>query len=248
MAVFLVAGSFQNVTTAGVKLSIDQDTYINLSFRVQVWGQFAENQATSGSNFQKDFRLRRNRILIQGQINNWIKFFYQTDERAGGLRDDELLSGGLGTRDAWITLDLAQSFKIQTGIFKIPFSRQRNEIGFAQLALDFALVEGKTMSADRIGGKRDRGIALWGNLADGHFQYRLALLDGKQSLDGKDNQRYSGRVHYSFLEAEQGWGYKGTYLGKKKILTFGAGYDYQAQSLKSEITMPGLSMDFSSIH
>lgn len=85
------------------------------------------------------------------------------------------------------------------------------------------------MGADRIGGKRDRGVALWGNMVNGLFQYRAAILDGKASLDGKDNPRYSGRLHISLLDPEEGWGYNGTYLGKKKVLTFGADYDTQAK-------------------
>ncbi len=223
-------GFLQKAAASGLQLSLDQDTFMKIGYRLQVWGQFAENQAPSGNNYQKDFLFRRNRIWVQGQINDWIKFFYQTDERAGGLRDDKSLSGGLETRDAWITLDFASYFKFQTGIFKIPFSRARNESGFAQLALDFPFVETKTMSANRIGGKRDRGIALWGNLADGRFHYRMALLDGKESLDGKDNPRYSARIHLSVLEPEKGWGYKGTYPGTKKTLSFGAGYDFQSKT------------------
>jgi len=226
---FSVLGFSPKATAAGVKLSVDQDTYVKVGYRLQVWGQFAENQAASGRDYQKDFRFRRNRIWIQGQINNWVRFFYQTDERAGGLRDESGTSGGLETRDAWITLDLADYFKIQAGIFKVPFSRQRNESGFAQLALDFAFVEARTMSAERIGGKRDRGVALWGNLAGGLIQYRLAFLDGKTSLDGKDNPRYSGRIQFSLFEPERGWSFKGTYLGKQKVLTIGAGYDFQAK-------------------
>lgn len=108
---FLSFGSFQKTMASGIKLSVDQDTYLKIGYRVQIWGQFAENQAASGSNYQENFLFRRNRIWIQGQINNWVKFFYQTDEQTGGLRDNETLSGGLETRDAWITLDFDQSFK-----------------------------------------------------------------------------------------------------------------------------------------
>jgi len=45
----------------------------------------------------------------------------------------------------------------------------------------------------------------------------------------KDNLRMTGRVHYGLLEPEYDYGYLGTYLGMRKVLTVGAAYDYQPE-------------------
>jgi hypothetical protein len=78
------------------------------------------------------------------------------------------------------------------------------------------------------GGSRDTGIAMWGNLADGKVQYRVMVADGREGNEVvKDSPRVTGRVHVSLLEPEYEYGYRGTYLGTRSVLTIGAAYDYQ---------------------
>jgi len=80
--------------------------------------------------------------------------------------------------------------------------------------------------AQKVG--RDDGLTLWGNLLDGHLQYRFMISEGVEGNNNpKDNLRYVGRVAVSLLEPEKGWFNKGTYLGKKKVLSIGFGMDRQ---------------------
>ena len=43
------------------------------------------------------------------------------------------------------------------------------------------------------------------------------------------NFRYGVRGHVSLLDPEDDYGYKGTYLGKKKVLTFGGAYQFEPE-------------------
>jgi hypothetical protein len=51
--------------------------------------------------------------------------------------------------------------------------------------------------------------------------------------------RYTGRVHLSLLDPEAGWGYKGSYLGKKKVLTLGAGYEMEPNAVFADSSLTG---------
>jgi predicted porin len=63
---------------------------------------------------------------------------------------------------------------------------------------------------------------------DGLLQYRLMVSEGvESSANPDDNLRFAGRVSLSLLEPETGWFNKGTYLGKKKVLSLGLGFDSQ---------------------
>jgi hypothetical protein len=69
---------------------------------------------------------------------------------------------------------------------------------------------------------------MWGNLDNAKFQYRIMVANGRQGNDVPDSSpRYTIRAHYSLWDPEYGYGYLGTYLGTKKVLTIGAAYDAQ---------------------
>lgn len=79
------------------------------------------------------------------------------------------------------------------------------------------------------GGSRDTGAAVWGNLADARFQYRVMFADGREDdVVPKKAPRLTVRAHWSPLDPESDYGYRGTYLGTRKIFTIGAAYDQQA--------------------
>ena len=88
---------------------------------------------------------------------------------------------------------------------------------------------------------RDLGVQLRGLLFDGHLEYRAGLFQGLRSPEqpeaaggmattvGSNNFfRAVGRIQVNLLDAEPGFFYAGTYLGKKKILSFGISGDTQS--------------------
>jgi hypothetical protein len=93
-------------------------------------------------------------------------------------------------------------------------------------------------SASPVG--RDLGVQLRGLLFGGLLEYRLGLFQGLRSTEqpaamggtattvGSNNFfRAVGRLQLNLLDAEPGFFYAGTYLGKKKILSIGVSGDTQ---------------------
>ena len=80
---------------------------------------------------------------------------------------------------------------------------------------------------------RDQGVAVWGNLFNDIFQYRVDAMEGRKAVSGdtapSSNFRYSFRGHVTLLDPESDYGYKGTYLGTKKVLTVGGAYQFEPE-------------------
>jgi len=92
---------------------------------------------------------------------------------------------------------------------------------------------------------RDYGIIVWGNLMDAKLQYRLAAQKGNDSGDDpKSRLRYTGRAHVTLLDPESSIVYRGSYLGEKKMLTFGAGYQIEPNAVFGNVTARTLPKDY----
>ena len=48
--------------------------------------------------------------------------------------------------------------------------------------------------------------------------------------------RITTRLHWSALDPEYDYGYRGTYLGTRKVFTLGASYDYQGSAAYADYT------------
>ena len=84
---------------------------------------------------------------------------------------------------------------------------------------------------------RDLGFSLFGSTSFTdmtHFKYYLGVFEG-QDVDTRntDSERYSARVQVNFFDAESGLFNSSTYLGRKKTLAFGVGYDTQDSVARS---------------
>jgi len=62
----------------------------------------------------------------------------------------------------------------------------------------------------------------------GVAQYRLGVMEGAEgAANPRDSLRMSGRLSVHLLDPEKGWFNRGTYLGEKRVLAFGLGFDRQ---------------------
>ncbi len=218
-------------TFAGPTIEYGEQGSLTLSYAVQGWSQYRSFTSATDSGSQTDMFLRRNRITLSGQYNDSIGFYAQleagSDSKAGN--DDR----SVYYRDAYVTLDMSDPFRLIVGRFKNTFSRENLEACLEPLTLDRAEV----LSYTPFGGTRDTGVALWGNLADAKFQYRVMIADGREGdVVVKDSPRITTRVHYSALDPEYDYGYRGTYLGTRKVLTVGMAYDYQPNVAYADYT------------
>jgi hypothetical protein len=114
----------------------------------------------------------------------------------------------------------------------VPFTRNYGTTSTkALLTTDLDWAQGGVRSGifypSKVG--RDDSVTLWGNINKGLFQYRLMVGEGVENDTGNpdDSLRFAGRVSVSLFEPETGWFNQGSYLGKKRVLSLGGGFDSQ---------------------
>lgn len=221
-ALGLLAGLLPLSAVAGPTIEFGEQGSLTFTYALQGWLQHKGFTSATDNGSANDAFLRRNRLTFSGQYNDFVGFYAQieagNDSKLGN--DDK----SVYYRDAYVTLDYRDDLRFIVGRFKNTFSRENLEACLEPLTLDRA----EALAYTPFGGSRDTGLAVWGNLMDAKLQYRFMIADGREGNDvAKDNPRLTGRVHYSFWEPEFSYGYLGTYLGTKKVLTIGAGYDMQ---------------------
>jgi hypothetical protein len=222
----------------------------NINFRIgtliQAWADAAQNTATSG--YAKNLFLRRMRIIITGQLSPTVSFFFQTDNPNLGKAPKALGSGFL-TQDAYLEWKPRSSaFMLDAGLMLPPFCRDCLGSAAGLLSLDYNswsfLASGPTQSS--VG--RDTGFQAKGFLANSHFEYRAALLQGlrvpataTQSI-ARNGFRITARGQYNVWDTENSYVYPEAYLGNKKILAIGGGLDHQqnfkAYSADAQLSLP----------
>jgi len=222
LALALSGVGVQQVAIAGPSFQVSDEGYMELNYAVQMWNQSRDYTSATDNGDVNDTFLRRNRITILGQYNDYIGFYAQLEagnDSKGGSDDNSVFY-----RDAYLTIDPSDSYRFILGRFKNTFSRENLEACLEPLTLDRGV-----LAYSPYGGTRDTGVAMWGNLADAKFQYRVAITDGREGDNVVESSpRITGRVHVSLLDPEYSYGYRGTYLGTQKVFTIGAAFDSQA--------------------
>ncbi len=208
---------------AGPTIAFGKEGSLTFNYSLQAWAQTRDFTSPTDAGKSTDFFLRRNRLTFSGQYNDLVGFYANLDapgESRGGQNDRSVFF-----RDGYITIDHSDPLRFIVGRFKNTFTRENLEACFDPLTMDRA----ELLSYTPWGGSRDTGVAMWGNLADGLVNYRVMLADGREGNPVvKDSPRLTARVHVSLLDPETDYGYRGTYLGTKRVLTIGAAVDRQS--------------------
>jgi len=227
----LSCAALPSLVQAGPTIQYGEEGYVTFSYALQMWMQQKDYSSANHSGSSFDTFLRRNRLTFMGQYNDQIGFYAQLEAGNDSKYGNDERS--VYYRDAYVTLDFSDEMRFIAGRFKNTFSRENLEACLEPLTLDRSIV-----SYTPFAGSRDTGVAMWGNLADAKFQYRVMIADGREGDNlPKDTPRYTVRAHYSAFDPEFDYGYLGTYLGTRKVLTIGAAYDYQANVAYANSTM-----------
>jgi hypothetical protein len=195
-----------------------------------------------------NFNFRRNRLAFMGAWGEKLSFYAQTEylEDANvGLF--ELADADQGSNfqmlDAVVRLDLNEAFKLNIGKFKYNLSRENLESCEDPLSLDRSLFIRAPMVTTR-----DMGVAAWGNLAEGKVQYRVDMMEGRKAISTytapSNNFRYSARAHLSLFDSETAYGYKGSYLGQKKVLTIGGAVQTEPEVVYQDVVAQTGKLDY----
>ncbi|MES0363270.1 MAG: selenite/tellurite reduction operon porin ExtI [Desulfobacteria bacterium] len=235
---FLVC-AMMNPASAGIKADLGDNANLEAGIWAQTWYQWVEDGkvTASGPEDLNDFMIRRAYLYLKGDVTDRVSFFtHIASDRVGqdGLDESGLgLGSGVAWRDLWITLNLHEAFMVQMGRMYVPLTRNYGTTSTkAMLTTDLPFLQGGIRGGifytSKVG--RDDGVTLWGNPMDGLLQYRFMVSEGVESsvMNPEDNLRFVGRVSLSLLDPETGWFNKGTYLGKKKVLSLGVGADSQS--------------------
>ncbi len=236
MMVVLCVCGMASFSWAGIKVQVDDQTKGEVGIWMQTWYQWVEDGKSTNNKDLNDFILRRAYLYIKGQVTDRVHFFtHIASDKVGQDEMTESPGNGLGSgvawRDLWIAFDLSDSFKIQMGRMYVPLTRNYGTTSTkCMLTMDLPFLQGGSRGgifyAQKVG--RDDSITLWGNPMDGLIQYRLMVSEGVEGdSNPDDNLRFVGRLSVSLLEPEKGWFNQGTYLGNKKVLSFGLGMDSQ---------------------
>jgi len=203
----------------------------------------AANEGNSNNLF-----LRRTRLLIGGTLFKNFEYFFETDSPnlfkadATGAKN----GFGMGVQDAFMTWKAYEDFvKFDVGYMLTPGAHNALQGAGTLLGLDyFSNSFNHSASFNNLGGNpagRDAGLEVRGLLLDNHIEYRAGLFQGLRKpaaaavppdttgdVQSQNMFRFAGRLQINLLDAETGFFYAGTYLGKKKVASVGAALDVQS--------------------
>jgi Phosphate-selective porin O and P len=220
---------------AGARISFgDEDQG---ALQIQYKGEFRVNyrdigSGPDGTDGTTNLGFRRNRLAFMGAWSDKVSLYVQGEFAEPNLAPVDFSGAGFENDfqllDAAIRFSFSDAFKVTVGRFKYSLNRENLEGCEDALTLDRSLFIRPSYV-----GTRDDGIAIWGNLFGDRFQYRVDAMEGRQAAAGitapSSSPRYGARGHVTLLEPEASYGYKGTYLGQKKVLTVGAAYQVEPE-------------------
>ncbi len=232
-----------------VTVTESKDASTTVKFLLQVQAQAEQNATYNGKGWAGDFFVRRARIILFGNVTPYVNYFVETDEPDYGKRGNN--NPSFFIQDAYITLHLYKDeVKLDTGMLLLPFSHNGREAASTLLPVDYDIssvfgrypAEGSQNVVGRV-----FGAELSGFLIKGHLNYIALVSNGENAqaskittstavLNPNDTKRFTGRLQYNVFDTDDvlGFFYAGTYLGAKRILSVGASYDEQPDSISDD--------------
>jgi hypothetical protein len=215
----------------------------SIRFGVLAQPQFDWVGSPTINGHSQNIYLRRIRVLIGGTLFKDIEYFFDTDVpnfykdlAADGTKNNP----GINIQDAFFTYKpLADYLKFDVGFMLPPLAHNAVQgagtlYGWDYFANTFRHTNVFGSTVDPVG--RDLGIEARGLVLQGHLEYRIGLFQGKRYAavpapdpepPARNSFRYTARVQINLLDPETSFFYAGTYLGLKRILSFGGSFDYQ---------------------
>jgi len=188
-----------------------------------------------------NFFVRRVRLLASATLFKNVELFFDTDypDLFKAAQDTGIKNTpGLQVQDAFGTFKAwDDAVKIDMGYMLPPSTHNAVQgagtlYGWDYFSNSFRNSNSFNSSGAPVG--RDAGVQVRGLVLDNHLEYRAGFFQGRRetaSMDGKVGARnffrFAARVQANVFDAETGFFYSGTYLGTKKVLSFGAAVDVQ---------------------
>ena len=241
IAVALVLG--YAVNSDAFRVDVDEDTWADFNIRGQLF-YFNWDERSAAKDYRRDyFELTEAEFYVKGQINPLVQFFTQWEcyykplklsgeERTGTDKPDRAFM-----KETGMNFLFAPEFKLRFGRIRIPVSRYHQRSDYKKMIpTDYfwrydvhgvftgGVVDVKSTALEI----RQPGAVFFGDPFDGMLRYYIGLFN--QPEDDYEGLRYTARLAFTptMLGFKPESSLKGTrgdsYLGKKDILTIGAGY------------------------
>lgn len=226
-------------------IKVSETVAFRFGVALQIWADWTETPATGGT--AENLFIRRARLYYAGQVGPRVSFF-AVAVASNAFKAPKGSGPSVFVEDAygeWAILP--DSVLLDAGLLLIPLCRDCLTQTVRLLTLDvgsFSFLA--TPSTQSVSG-RDTGFQAKGYLLGDRLEYRLAAFQGRRDADARNPLRASGRLQYEFFEVEKGQFYPGTYLGTRKVLAIGAGFDSQMSyraydaDLFLDLPLPGKS-------
>jgi len=227
---------------------------LKIGFLLQPQYEAISNATLSGTS--NNLFVRRTRLLIGGTLFKNFEYFFDTDAPNLFKGSDTPVAGAAGmpatpasgakggngiiVQDAFGTWKAYEDMvKVDLGYMLTPGAHNALQGAGTLYGLDyFSNTFLHNTSFNTAAGVnpagRDAGAQLRGLLVDGHVEYRLGIFQGKRNpatateVGAQNMFRVAGRLQINIFDPETAFFYAGTYLGKKKVLSVGAAYDFQS--------------------
>ncbi|MFH7319472.1 selenite/tellurite reduction operon porin ExtI [Desulfurivibrio sp. D14AmB] len=244
----LLLGVGLSPATAGPVIYLPNDAgWLQLNYEMQLYGQWRDTgSGADGTDNTTDVYFRRNRVSLMGMSDQTYGFYFAMEQtgnrRIHAIDVQDNTPSDFSVLDAYFMANFNQAANLRVGLLKDPLVRAHNTGCFFDLTRDRS--EFVYTSIPRR--SRDYGMMLWGNLVDQRLQYKLAITTGVKGANTPGSDlRYTARAHYSFLDPEPIPLYFGTYFGAKRVLTVGAGYQFEKDAAYSNQTLQTGANDYS---
>jgi len=242
------------VTSDAFKVQVDEDTWADFAVRGQLSYKNFDKRSDKIDYRKNYFELTEAEFYVKGQINDLIQFFTQWEcvyipLKLNGEKDDSYKKDRAYMKETGMNFLFAPEFKVRFGRIRIPVSRyhQRSDYGkiiqtdyFYRYDIHEVFKGALDLNVNKTAlNIREPGAVLFGDFFDGMLRYHIGLFNqpNNEDEDGEEQDfeglRYTARLAFTpiMLGFKPESSLKGTrkdsYLGKKDILTIGAGYSME---------------------
>lgn len=238
------------VVARAEKITIDDDTFVNVGLLIQPQLTVTEDAAPDGG-VGTDFFLRRARFIVTGQYDPHINFVFITDQANWGKNGD--FTTQFIVQDAIAAYKLGPELTVSAGFMLLPFLRNNYQSAGALNLVDYRAGVIKFPPTGRA--FRDMGVELRGLLAQDRIYYRGGVFSGIAGTPGAtpedpdinpaDAPRFTGTVRFNILGKDEAYAPAAISFGTDPLFSVGVAVDWQEKAFgeESDTRYLGLSAD-----
>jgi len=248
------------VRAEAAKYSFSDKGFIDVGTLIQGQYRIEQDAAPSGTSPSHDFLLRRGRIIISGQFDDHIGFFFDTDMSYGPIstavgNNSTAASTAAGWNfnmyilDAVAIYKVSRSLIIDAGLTLLPYSHNSltNPATLMGINGTWTGTSGPYWAPGNQRGFRDVGVVIRGLILDDRLYYRLGVFNGVQGtkntsttsvsngLNQGDAPNFAGMLRFNIAGKEEGYGFCQLCFASSPIVSIGISADVQPNSFRGSI-------------